>query len=205
MSKSIATPTAAAASAPRDPAAPNSDQTTTVEKFTEGNIEAILRSEEHRRASAPSSYRKIQTLTAYCGTIPFLIANAALTLLWMAVNQWLWRFDPYPYTFLVFGLSIEAIFLSILILISQNMATAESERRHHLDLQINLLNERETTALLRLTTLMASALGVSHAEQQDVRQFADETDPAAVFSQIVQAEERRKESAEPITPMGAKV
>ena len=163
MSKSIATPTAAAASAPRDPAAPNSDQTTTVEKFTEGNIEAILRSEEHRRASAPSSYRKIQTLTAYCGTIPFLIANAALTLLWMAVNQWLWRFDPYPYTFLVFGLSIEAIFLSILILISQNMATAESERRHHLDLQINLLNERETTALLRLTTLMASALGVSHA------------------------------------------
>lgn len=205
MSKSIATPTAAAASAPRDPAAPNSDQTTTVEKFTEGNIEAILRSEEHRRASAPSSYRKIQTLTAYCGTIPFLIANAALTLLWMAVNQWLWRFDPYPYTFLVFGLSIEAIFLSILILISQNMATAESERRHHLDLQINLLNERETTALLRLTTLMASALGVSHAEQQEVRQFADETDPAAVFSQIVQAEARRKESAEPITPMGSKV
>ena len=205
MSKSIATPTAAAASAPRDPAAPNSDQTTTVEKFTEGNIEAILRSEEHRRASAPSSYRKIQTLTAYCGTIPFLIANAALTLLWMAVNQWLWHFDPYPYTFLVFGLSIEAIFLSILILISQNMATAESERRHHLDLQINLLNERETTALLRLTTLMASALGVSHAEQQEVRQFADETDPAAVFSQIVQAEARRKESAEPITPMGSKV
>ena len=204
MSKSIATPTAAAASAPRDPAAPNSDQTTTVEKFTEGNIETILRSEEHRRASAPSSYRKIQTLTAYCGTIPFLIANAALTLLWMAVNQWLWHFDPYPYTFLVFGLSIEAIFLSILILINQNMATAESERRHHLDLQINLLNERETTALLRLTTLMASALGVSHAEQQEVRQFADETDPAAVFSQIVQAEARRKESAESITPMGSK-
>ena len=205
MSKSIATPTAAAASAPRDPAAPNSDQTTTVEKFTEGNIEAILRSEEHRRASAPSSYRKIQTLTAYCGTIPFLIANAALTLLWMAVNQWFWRFDPYPYTFLAFGLSIEAIFLSILILISQNMATAESERRHHLDLQINLLNERETTALLRLTTLMASALGVSHAEQQEVRQFADETDPAAVFSQIVQAEERRQERAEHLTPMAPKV
>ena len=205
MKKSNATPTAAAASAPRDPAAPNSDQTTTVEKFTEGNIEAILRSEEHRRASAPSSYRKIQTLTAYCGTIPFLIANAALTLLWMAVNQWLWRFDPYPYTFLVFGLSIEAIFLSILILISQNMATAESERRHHLDLQINLLNERETTALLRLTTLMASALGVSHAEQQEVRQFADETDPAAVFSQIVQAEARRNERGEPMSPMDSKV
>ena len=85
------------------------------------------------------------------------------------------------------------------------MATAENERRHHLDLQINLLNERETTALLRLTTLIASALGVSHSEQQEVRQFADETDPAAVFSQIVQAEERRQERAENLSPMGSKV
>ena len=88
MNKSMATPTAAAASTPRDPAAPISDQTTTVEKFTEGNIEAIMRSEEQRRASAPSSYRKIQTLTAYCGTIPFLIANAAWILAWIAMNQW---------------------------------------------------------------------------------------------------------------------
>ena len=168
------------------------DPTASVETVTQRNIEAIMLSEEQRRARAPKSYRLVQTVSAYCGTISFLVINAVSIIVWIAVNQWVWRFDPYPYTFLVFGMSVEAIFLSIFILISQNMATAESERRNHLDLQINLLNERETTALLRLVTHMASALGVSDAAQHEVRQFAEQTNPAAVFSQIVQAEERQQ-------------
>ena len=151
-----------------------------------------MSSEEQRRARAPLGYRLIQKVSAYCGTISFLVANVVWFCVWIAVNQWVWRFDPYPYTFLVFGMSVEAIFLSIFILISQNMATAESERRNHLDLQINLLNERETTALLRLMMRMASALGVPDDEQREVRQFAEHTNPATVFTQILQAEEQQQ-------------
>lgn len=169
------------------------DQTATVETVTQHNIDAIMRSEEKRRAEAPNSYRLIQKVSAFCGTISFLVANVISFGVWIVVNQWLWRFDPYPYTFLVFGMSVEAIFLSIFILISQNMATAESERRNHLDLQINLLNERETTALLRLMLHMASSLGVSDADQSEVRQFAEHTNPATVFKQILQAEENQQQ------------
>jgi uncharacterized membrane protein len=45
--------------------------------------------------------------------------------------------DPFPFTFLTLVVSLEAIFLSTFILISQNHDTRISERRNHLDLQIN--------------------------------------------------------------------
>jgi uncharacterized membrane protein len=75
------------------------------------------------------------------------------------------------------------------------MSSAENDRRHHLDLQINLLNERETTALLRLVVQMADQLGVSAEHQEEVRRFAHKTDPAAVLGQIVAAEQRHSEAA----------
>jgi uncharacterized membrane protein len=104
--------------------------------------------------------------------------------------------DPYPFTGLALMLSLEAIFLSILILISQSMAAVESERRHHLDLQINLLAEREMTAALRLLVKLADAQAIGDVAQQEVRAFAQPTDPASVFSQIVDAENRHSQNAD---------
>ena len=86
--------------------------------------------------------------------------------------------------------SLEAIFLSILILISQNMDAAESERRHHLDLQMNLLAEREITALMRLVVEMARRGGVPEELTAEARSFAHDTDPSGVLAQIIRAEHR---------------
>ena len=60
------------------------------------------------------------------------------------------HFDPFPFTFLTLVVSLEAIFLSAFILISQNHETRLSERRNQLDLQINLLTEQENTKMLKL-------------------------------------------------------
>ncbi len=109
---------------------------------------------------------------------------------WVLVNELVVEFDRYPYTFLLFGVSLEAIFLSIFILTSQNMADAENERRHHLDLQMNLLPEREMTALMRLKVQMAEKMGINDDATKEVRAFAHETDPSAVLMQIVDAEHR---------------
>jgi len=163
-----------------------------VATITEKNIENILCSEDERRARAPRAYRVIAAVTRACGTVAFLLANAAMFAAWVAINEWVFEFDPYPFTFLLFMVSLEAIFLSVLILISQNMAAAESERRHHLDLQMNLLSEREITALMRLTVELARKAGVDDEATREVRDFAHETDPAAVLSQIVEAEKRHR-------------
>ena len=70
-------------------------------------------------------------------------------------------FDPFPFTFLTFVVSLEAIFLSIFVLISQGRMTLQAERRSHLDLQVNLLAEQESTNALRLLHAIAEHLNVA--------------------------------------------
>lgn len=157
---------------------------------TNQNIESLLCTEEMRRAKEPWQYRFVARITQACGTVGFLLANFLFFASWVIFNEFVATFDPYPYTFLLFGVSLEAIFLSILILISQNMDAAESERRHHLDLQMNLLTEREITAMMRLLVKLAETSGISEENTKEVRNFAHDTDPTAVLTQIINAERR---------------
>lgn len=163
-----------------------------VEDITHANIESILCLEEERRARKPAWYRIVERIARFCGTMRFLWLNLIWFVVWIGWNVAFKPFDPYPFTFLILVVSLEAIVLSILILISQNLSAIESERRHHLDLQINLLNEREMTALMRLVTLMADKLGVDPAAQAEVDALALDTDPAKVLQQIVRAEHAHK-------------
>lgn len=70
------------------------------------------------------------------------------------------HFDSFPFNFLTLIVSLEAIFLSTFILISQNHETRVSERRNQLDLQINLLTEQENTKMLTLLGRIAEKVGV---------------------------------------------
>ncbi|MDM0038644.1 DUF1003 domain-containing protein [Variovorax sp. J22G21] len=160
----------------------------TIEALTRHNIETILCLEDDQQNAKPALYRAVSRIAAFCGTLSFLAANAVVFVGWILVNQLVWKLDPYPFTFLLFLVSLEAIFLSILILISQNMSLEQDERRHHLDLQINLLTEREMTAMLRLVTRMASQMGIEDEGQREVRALTERTDPGSVLHQIVAAE-----------------
>src|SRR5262245_53936581 len=108
----------------------------TVESVTHANIEAILCLEDQEREARPALYRVVAWAASRCGTVGFLLLNLVVFTVWIAVNVTPWAFDPYPFTFLILVVSLEAIVLAIMILISQNMGSEESERRHHLDLQI---------------------------------------------------------------------
>jgi uncharacterized membrane protein len=159
-----------------------------IEELTHRNIEAILHLEEENRRSKPALYRLVARISRFCGTVAFLWWNLGFFALWIVLNQWVWKVDPYPFTFLLFLVSIEAIVLAIMILIAQNMSAEESERRHHLDLQINLLNEREMTSLLRLAMRMAQKMDLPPESHDEVRALAERTDPGKVLHQIVAAE-----------------
>jgi uncharacterized membrane protein len=172
----------------------------TIEQITHANIASILRVEDARRRRKPLAYRLVERIARFCGTIGFLWINVGWFAAWILANRFVVAFDPYPYTLLLLCVSLEAIVLSVLILISQNMSAAESEQRHHLDLQINLLNEREMTAMLRLSMAMAERLGIDEAQQREVAALAEETDPAAVLHQIVEAEAAQARPEEPTGP-----
>ncbi|MGA8380319.1 MAG: DUF1003 domain-containing protein [Stellaceae bacterium] len=84
--------------------------------------------------------------------------------------------------------SVEAIFLSTFILISQNRMTATAQKRAELDLQINLLTEHEVTKLVALLSSVADRLGVKSEVDGEVEELKEDVAPDAVLDEI---EERK--------------
>lgn len=170
----------------------NKSANPTLETLTHDNIESLLCHEDRDRNRKPWAYRMVERGARFSGSLTFLFANFLLFAVWIGVNLTPRAFDPYPFIFLTLVVSLEAIALSILILIGQNMSSEENERRHHLDLQINLLGEREMTALMRLTLKMAVALDIPPADRAEVSALAEDTEPVEVLDQIVAAEAMHK-------------
>jgi uncharacterized membrane protein len=80
--------------------------------------------------------------------------------------------------------SVEAIFLSTFILISQNRASAAADRRADLDLQIGLLSEHEVTHLITLTKRIAEHLGIDEASNPELDELGRNVAPEAVLERI---------------------
>ena len=89
---------------------------------------------------------------------------------------------PIPFTFLTFVVSLEAIFLSTFILISQNHEELLARRRNHLDLQINLLSEQENSQILKMLANIESRLEIQHDEDEEALQQC--VKPEELVSQI---------------------
>lgn len=118
------------------------------------------------------SERMADFLTAQFGTVPFLFGNAAFFLLWILVNTHFFpaipAFDPYPFTLLTMCVSLEAIFLSVVVLISQNKASLISELRSEMDFEINQQAESEITKILRILDRIAKRMDIP-VEDRELR------------------------------------
>lgn len=147
----------------------------------DANIRAIRRWEEdalHRRSRAELMS---EWITCAAARAPVLFAHAVWFALWIAINTgWvpgIQPFDPFPFQLLTMIVSLEAIFLALFVLGSQNRMTQQADKRAHLDLQIDLLAEREMTAVLQLLTDIARHLDAKVSVSPDqIRDLGKETD-----------------------------
>src|SRR4051812_42333960 len=141
--------------------------------------------------------RAAELVARFCGSITFVWIHAALFAAWIGWNviPALPHFDPYPFTFLTLVVSLEAIFLSSFILISQNYEMRVTERRSQLDLQINLLAEQENTKILQMLDRMARKLGISEEDDPEIRVLEQATRPEMLARQIEDA--FREQSGQP--------
>lgn len=95
-------------------------------------------------------------LTTGFGTIAFLSANVIIYAGWILINTGRIKIaglpiiDPYPYSFMNSFVSIEAIILSIIVLMSQNRENQRTVLRNELGLQVSLISEKEITKILSL-------------------------------------------------------
>jgi len=161
--------------------------------LTRGNVESMRQVEAQAMARRSRADRMAAFVARFCGSMTFVWLHALLFALWLALNAWpgLRHFDPYPFTFLTLVVSLEAIFLSAFILISQNYELRISDRRNQLDLQINLLTEQENTKMLQLLEKIAEKVGVDVAADAELRFLKQVTHPEKLIAQIEQAQQER--------------
>ena len=161
-----------------------------VEELTRNNVERIqaLEAREHEKATTVD--RVADAIANFAGSITFVWITVLLIGSWIVANLILPqrdRLDPFPFPLLTLVLSIEAIFLSIFILMSQNRAARVSDKRSHLDLQLNLLSEQENTKMLLLLERIGQAVGAEVEIDPDVQILVQATKPEALSQQIDQA------------------
>ena len=169
-----------------DDGSPHRTAPRSVADVTRENVRAVHHLEDAARAQRGFSDRMASFVAQFCGSITFVWIHVVLFALWIAWNAWpgLPHFDPYPFTFLTLCVSLEAIFLSAFILISQNYEMRIADRRNELDLQINLLAEQENTKMLQLLEKIARKVGATDHDDPEVQALEQAMRPGTLARQI---------------------
>ncbi len=155
---------------------------------TRSNVLKIAKIEEAQKANRTVGEKIAEVVAAFCGSMVFFYVHIAWFALWILANSVFTfaQFDPFPFTFLTLVVSLEAIFLSTFILISQNHETRLTERRNHLDLQINMLAEQENTKILELLHHIAINVGIP-AHDPKIAALLEPMEPDKLVEQIMSA------------------
>jgi uncharacterized membrane protein len=166
-----------------------------MEQVVTRNITALLKRRRAQEQAMPFQDRLADTITRFTGSMRFVYLHLAVFGLWIAINLgWLPlpRFDP-SFVVLAMVASVEAIFLSTFVLISQNRMAALADKRAELDLQVSLLAEHEITRLITLVTAIAEQMDIEAAQRPEMAELAQDIMPETVLDQI---EARQRAAAE---------
>ena len=156
------------------------------EQLTEQNVETVTRLEEAAREQRTATDRVAEKIAKFCGSMTFVWVHVVWFGGWILFNliPGIRHVDPFPFTFLTLIVSLEAIFLSTFILISQNLDSRISERRSHLDLQLNLLSEQENTKMIVMLHAIAAKVGADLTQDPNLKALSEETQPERLIEQI---------------------
>jgi uncharacterized membrane protein len=161
------------------------------------NIDALVERTRHDLAKSGLQERAADAITRFAGSMVFVYLHLVLFGAWIAINTGvlpiLRPFDP-SLVVLAMIASVEAIFLSTFVLISQNRMAAADDKRADLNLQISLLHEHETTRLIALVSELASKLDVSTDVDLEIEELKRDVQPERVMERIEERGESLSQS-----------
>ncbi len=162
------------------------------DELTQQNIEVIAKLEEELSNQRTVSDKFIDGIADFCGTKAFVWMHFAWFSLWIGVNSLprIKRFDLFPFPLLALIVSLEAIFLTAFILISQKYQAQVAVRRNHLDLQIILLSEQENTKMLMMLSAIMHSMNI-HLSDEEADFMQENVRPEKLAEQIIESFERR--------------
>jgi uncharacterized membrane protein len=157
------------------------------------NVEALANRRRQESAAATRQERLAQAITSFTGSMPFVYLHLVIYGSWILINLGVVpgvpKFDP-SFVILAMEASVEAIFLSTFVLISQNRTSAASDKRADLDLQISLLAEHELTKLAEVVTAIAERLDIRVGADAEIEEIKKDVAPEAVLDELDAVEKR---------------
>jgi uncharacterized membrane protein len=136
------------------------------------NIQAIIDLERKALAASSWSARVSDAISRFAGSLWFVLCHLTAFTAWAAWNALAapsLRFDPYPYGLLTFIVSLEGVLIATFVLIAQNRMAVQSDRRDHLNLQVDLLAEQEMTLMLRILRRISERLNIQPETSEEER------------------------------------
>jgi uncharacterized membrane protein len=147
---------------------------------SQSHIDSIVRQEEEELERRSSPERFADGVGGFAGSLPFVVIHLVLVIAWLLVNSGrilrVRPFDPYPFSLLGVIVAVEAVILSSFILMRQNRMMRRGERRDHLNLQVDLLAEKEITKLLQMVRAICGHMGLQNImEDREIRELSQNT------------------------------
>jgi len=150
------------------------------------NIRTVLERRKAETRKQPLQVRMADAITRFTGSMWFVYIHLVLFggwIIWNLPGTPFPKFDP---TFVVLAMwaSVEAIFLSTFVLISQNRMAEQADKRADLDLQVSLLAEHEVTRLITLVKQIAERLDVEESRNPELQELEKDVRPEKVLDAL---------------------
>jgi uncharacterized membrane protein len=156
-------------------------------RVVERNVRALLARRAEEDQAKTRSERIADGVTRFAGSMRFVYIHLVMYGAWILINLGVVpgvpRFDP-TFVILAMEASVEAIFLSTFVLISQNRMAALADKRADLDLQVSLLSEHEITRILSMVQQIAERMGIEDALDPELDELARDVHPEKVLDKI---------------------
>lgn len=152
-------------------------------RVVERNIGALLRRRQEEETKKNFQEGVADVITRFTGSMVFVYIHLVLFGTWIIWNLGWLGLEPFDESFVVLAMfaSVEAIFLSTFVLISQNRMNAQADKRAELDLQVRLLTEHEVTRLITMVTAMAKKMEVDNAFDPEIEELSRDVHPEKVM------------------------
>jgi uncharacterized membrane protein len=152
------------------------------------NIRALMEARRRSEKQRTLAHRLADRITAFTGSMKSMVLHVLLFGGWIVLNAGIVpgipAVDPFPFVGLAMAASVEAIFLTTFVLISQNRMMELQDRRAELDLQIDLLAEHEITRLVQMVDGIAERLGVTGGRDANLDELKRDVRPEEILGVI---------------------
>lgn len=172
-------------------------------QIVERNIRELLKRQQQEEKQKSWQDALADTVTGFTGSLRFVFIHLGLFGGWIIWNLGWLGLRPFDPSFVVLAMfaSVEAIFLSTFVLISQNRMAAQADKRADLNLQVSLLGEHEITRLLIMVTAIAQKLDVEEALHPEIEELAQDVQPEKVLDTL-ETFQQKFQSPEAASPAG---